>query len=177
MYGKDKDCKCRVVPPLPQGPQGLPGKPGPQGPQGPMGPPGMPGSALGFCEIFAPTDENTSIPMVQFGIPGDCVGFVLDNSPNDILLPAVGFYEITYGINTVFLEDGGGMITYIAVSSASGPIQGSSAVTQSNQSGFTIPASKSVLYQSTMPNDRISLSATISGAVYNSSTLQIVRYT
>ncbi|MGM7683567.1 hypothetical protein ACSVDA_15620 [Cytobacillus sp. Hm23] len=34
---KDRDCKCRIVPPPPQGPQGPPGKPGPQGPQGPMG--------------------------------------------------------------------------------------------------------------------------------------------
>ncbi|MFS1519457.1 C1q-like domain-containing protein [Bacillus sp. SCS-151] len=31
---KDKDCKCRVVPPPPQGPQGPPGKQGLQGPQG-----------------------------------------------------------------------------------------------------------------------------------------------
>ncbi|MDX8363464.1 hypothetical protein [Cytobacillus sp. IB215316] len=38
---KDKDCKCRVVPPPPQGPQGPPGKQGPQGPIGPMGIPGL----------------------------------------------------------------------------------------------------------------------------------------
>ncbi|WP_214484948.1 hypothetical protein [Bacillus sp. SM2101] len=41
---KDKDCKCRVVPPPPQGPQGPPGKQGPQGPQGPLGPQGPPGT-------------------------------------------------------------------------------------------------------------------------------------
>ncbi|WP_214484738.1 hypothetical protein [Bacillus sp. SM2101] len=173
---KDKDCKCRVVPPTPQGPQGPQGKQGPQGPPGPMGPPGMPGSALGFCEIIGPTTENSSDEDVPFGTAGDCVGFVLDNSPNDILLPAVGFYQITYGINTEFF-DGGGEITYTAVSSMTGTIQGSSAVTE-GMGGFTIPASKSVLYQSTIPNDRISLNASITNnAVYNSQTLKIIRYT
>ncbi|MDX8363456.1 hypothetical protein [Cytobacillus sp. IB215316] len=171
---KDKDCKCKVVPTPPQGPQGPPGK---QGPRGPMGNPGMPGSALGFCEIFSPPGENFSNSEIQFGMPGDCEGFTLDNNPNDILLPALGFYQITYGINSVFTQDDGGSMQYTARSSNSGVIVESSSITQCNSSGFIIPASKSCLYQSTTPNDRISLIGIIDGAEYNNTILQIIRYT
>ncbi|MDX8363388.1 hypothetical protein [Cytobacillus sp. IB215316] len=68
---KDKDCKCRVVPPPPQGPQGPPGKQGPQGPQGVTGATGEPGPEVMKIYLAAQTvDLSLDNNFVGLGTSG-----------------------------------------------------------------------------------------------------------
>ncbi|MDX8365481.1 hypothetical protein [Cytobacillus sp. IB215665] len=73
---KEKDCKCRVVPPPPQGPQGPQGPPGPMGMQGPPGPMGMqgpPGPEVMKIELAAPSVSTVLSPdnFVGLGTSGN----------------------------------------------------------------------------------------------------------
>ncbi|MDX8366109.1 hypothetical protein [Cytobacillus sp. IB215665] len=97
MYGKDKDCKCRVVPPPPQGPQGPPGKPGPPGPPGP------PGS----------TSLITTVKQcVGFELPTAPIPFPFDVEIRNVMgTPMFQFFNFSViqldGANYGFLSDNG----------------------------------------------------------------------
>ncbi|MFS1515883.1 hypothetical protein V1503_05075 [Bacillus sp. SCS-151] len=159
---KEKDCKCRIVPALPQGPQGPPGKPGPQGPmgfQGPTGPSGPTGSVLGACQILGPPSQLPEEQMnVMFGITGPCIGgLTFANNNNAIQLSEVGLYEITFGVSTVQLNNGE-ELSFQVESDNTGNIPGLAFIFSSNVNtgGDTASTpSKSVLYESSAMNELI----------------------
>ncbi|MGM7684574.1 hypothetical protein ACSVDA_20845 [Cytobacillus sp. Hm23] len=95
---KEKDCKCRVVPPPPQGPQGPRGKPGPQGPPGPIGPPGTP-KIVSFRAEKNSQQEIDGGPFVIIfqNVIYDCVpppgNYIPDSST--FIAPCDGIYHFT----------------------------------------------------------------------------------
>ncbi|MDX8363198.1 BclA C-terminal domain-containing protein [Cytobacillus sp. IB215316] len=181
MHDKEKDCKCRVVPPPPQGPQGPPGK---QGPQGPMGIPGIPGSALGFCEIFNISQQITtpmSGDLVMLPDLGPCEGFATTMpTNNEIMIPATGFYQITYSIDVSLGQ--GDMLVFRVLINGSG-LSKSQSVSQSDGMGTNssrTTVSRTMLQALTM-GDTIEvevLNATLTGQNgYLFPVLDIIRYT
>ncbi|MFS1519131.1 hypothetical protein V1503_22100 [Bacillus sp. SCS-151] len=159
----DKNCACRIVPPPPQGPQGPPGK---QGPQGPMGNPGTPGSALGICGLFntsaTPISVNNITQTVLLTDSNQpCTGGFINNdanNPNAIILPANGFYQITYGM--ICLVEGGnpdigrdGQLLGFKIYNGTSLFDESSTIidnTPDNASDLGIPISKTFLYNGMM---------------------------
>ncbi|WP_250886875.1 hypothetical protein [Bacillus sp. SM2101] len=176
---KDKDCKCRVVPPLPQGPQGPPGKQGPQGPQGPqgsMGTPGTPGSALGLCQITGIQDTAIQGAGVTFGTSGPCIGLTIPMGANSIQLSDIGLYEISFEADNSLAN---GEEIFYEVSSDAPAIVSRTLVRNNSGGDIVMPASKSELYQSTQMNEIISVDTpTVTGAPsYTRPVLHVIRYT
>ncbi|MDX8362986.1 hypothetical protein [Cytobacillus sp. IB215316] len=108
---KDKDCKCRVVPPPPQGPQGSPGKQGPMGLQGPPGPPGQPG-VLTYGVLrddggpFPGVDAQPITPLGgAYDTPGPFSGTTLN--PLSITVQNAGDYEISFTVIVFDADDSG----------------------------------------------------------------------
>ncbi|MDX8366798.1 hypothetical protein [Cytobacillus sp. IB215665] len=104
---KDKDCKCRVVPP-PQGPQGPPGKQGPMGLQGSPGPQGV--LTYGVLRDdggpFPGVDAQPITPLGgAYDTPGPFSGTTLN--PLSITVQNAGDYEISFTV-IVFDADGSG---------------------------------------------------------------------
>ncbi|WP_214484725.1 hypothetical protein [Bacillus sp. SM2101] len=181
---KDKDCKCRVVPPPPQGPQGPLGKQGPQGPQGPMGIPGMPGSALGFCEIFRNPNAMTIFPssgdIVLFDSEGPCQGgFEVTGGGTSIMVPATGVYQMSYAIN-VGLDPGDGLI-FEMNSNFLGNLDKSETFDRSDGAGNTTDqrVASTTILQSLTAGDEISVEAVtvFNSPSYIKAVLTIIRYT
>ncbi|WP_214484941.1 hypothetical protein [Bacillus sp. SM2101] len=191
---KDKDCKCRVVPPPLQGPQGPPGKQGAQGPQGPMGVPGIPGSVLGFCSLYNPSP--TSIEVMS---PGDfvllpdtsqpCMGGFDTSTPDRIILPANGIYQITYGmvcfVSGATVPGGMGDVVSFTAAESNNAIAGSLTLldnTAIDSTDLSVSVSKTILYNGAM-GDVISIrvnNLTVNSGVnptYFDPYLTIIRYT
>ncbi|MDX8363199.1 hypothetical protein [Cytobacillus sp. IB215316] len=115
---KDKDCKCRVVPPPPQGPPGPPGK---QGPQGPIGPPGPPGTALSYGVLrdtqdpFAVSDGNPIVPPPGYDSPGPFNNTTLNPLIGSITVLNTGDYEISFTVNALDTGDIGSLDFFIGI--------------------------------------------------------------
>ncbi|MFS1519555.1 hypothetical protein V1503_24310 [Bacillus sp. SCS-151] len=189
---KDKDCKCRVVPPPPQGPQGPPGKQGPQGPQGPQGTMGIqgptgetgstgpPGTALGFCQINGspgevPAQEGGT---VSFGNLGPCQNITVPMGNQSIQLTESGVYEISFGAYCD-LEDTERIFFQIR---ANGTVITGGNLDIENTSGgaIEIPIAKTVLYSNAV-NDIITVdtptvdSVGANTPVYSDPVLNVIR--
>ncbi|MDX8363385.1 hypothetical protein [Cytobacillus sp. IB215316] len=100
----NKECKCRVVPPPPQGPQGLPGKQGPQGPQGPMGTPGLSDPQSAFRAENNTADQDiTGTVSVFMNYPNEI--FDLNNeydpSTSTFTPSQSGVYSICANVNFI----------------------------------------------------------------------------
>ncbi|WP_214484343.1 hypothetical protein [Bacillus sp. SM2101] len=104
---KDKDCKCRVVPPPPPGPQGPPGKQGPQGPPGPPGPP----SILSYGVLrddqdpFSQDDQEPIVPPGGYNMPGPFNMTTLNPGDGSITVQNSGDYEISFTVNATDFTD------------------------------------------------------------------------
>ncbi|MFS1516433.1 hypothetical protein [Bacillus sp. SM2101] len=101
---KGKDCKCRVVPPPPQGPQGPPGKQGAQGPPGPQGPPGNPlsyGVLRDDQDPFSVVDGDRIIPLGGYNMPGPFNMTTLNPAAGSITVQNSGDYEISFTVQAL----------------------------------------------------------------------------
>ncbi|MDX8363471.1 hypothetical protein [Cytobacillus sp. IB215316] len=169
---KEKDCKCRVVPPSPQGPQGPPGK------QGPQGPPGPPANVLGVCQIEGVQREVASQGQdVTFGATGPCMNLSTADNNNAIQLSDVAIYEISFESNCdVDVSD---EISFRFNSSFAGTIGSDIILDPSPATCEVFPVSKSFLYQSSQMNELISVSTpTVGGTpVYSGHLLHVIRLT
>ncbi|MGM7681592.1 hypothetical protein ACSVDA_05490 [Cytobacillus sp. Hm23] len=153
MYDKNKDCKCRVVPPS---------------------------SLLGYCEIFG-TISSLNPPFgtsnVIFGNRGTCVGFSVPTEKNSIRLPNIGDYQITYGMITGMQPDE--EFVFSLNSNKFGSIIQSVTVVRPT-TFIVLPVSKTILYTSKVENEVISVTVNASmgsgNSTYNDAVLSIVRF-
>ncbi|WP_214484023.1 hypothetical protein [Bacillus sp. SM2101] len=169
---KDKDCKCKVVPPPPKGPPGPPGK------QGPQGPPGPPGNILGVCQIEGVQEETASPGQgVTFGAPGPCIGLSTADNNNAIRLSDIGIYEISFEANCTL--NATSELFFQFNSDVVGPIGSDIMLDPDPSASEVYPVSKSFLYQSSAMNELISVSTPVADAApsYEGHILHVIRLT